>query len=213
MKFGKILTATAFFAALAVFLCACGKDAPVATTTDPFVFETWSEAEVFTLPAEPENESVSEGAQADEDAILRRIETARAVYGMFSESRPELDKEDSVEVEEGLFAYRVADPHFDTMAKLEKYVSGYFSETITKQLLSTGIFTEIDGKLYALDVGMQSSQKGEMHVEVTEKTDTSEHYVLTVKSKDAKDKTEKTYDFDYEKQKNGKWVFTRFQGY
>ncbi len=214
LKYGRVLTATAIFACLAVFLCACGKDAESGTTTDPFVFETWSEAEVFTVPAEPDSEPVPQDAKADgaeaEKTILRRIETARAVYGMFSESRPELDKEDSVEVEEGLLAYRVADPHFDTMAKLEKYVRGYFSESITKQLLSAGIFLEYDGKLYALDVGMQSPKRGEMHVKVTEKTDTSAHYVLTVKGPDD---TEKTFDFEYAKQKDGKWVFTRFQGY
>ena len=194
LKYGRVLTATAIFACLAVFLCACGKDAESGTTTDPFVFETWSEAEVFTVPAEPDSEPVPQDAKADgaeaEKTILHRIETARAV--------------------EGLLAYRVADPHFDTMAKLEKYVRGYFSESITKQLLSAGIFLEYDGKLYALDVGMQSPKRGEMHVKVTEKTDTSEHYVLTVKGADD---TEKTFDFEYAKQKDGKWVFTRFQGY
>lgn len=210
LKFAKYMTATAVFACLAVFLFACGKDADGGTTTDPFVFETWSEAAVFTLPETPQ-ESASAGAddKADTDAVLRRIEAARAVFGMFSESRPELDKEDSVEVEQGLFAYRVADPHFDTMQKLQDYVSGYFSDSITQQLLSTGIFTEVDGRLYALDVGMQTPQKGDMHVQITEKTDSSEHYVLTVGSGEKA----KTYDFVYEKQSDGKWVFTRFQGY
>ncbi len=207
LKFGNVLTATAFFVCLAVFLCACGKGADGDPTAKTYASSPWSQAEVFSVPTEA-GSSTSDDDAADTGAVLRRIETANAVYGLFSETRPQLDKTDSIEVEEGLFAYRVTDPQLDTWNKLQAYVSGFFSDEITQQLLSIGIFTESDGKLYALDLAVRSAKTGEMHVEVLEKTDTSEHYRLTIGSD-----TAKTYDSVYEKQADGKWVFTRFEGY
>lgn len=210
LKFGKIITATAVFVCLAVFLCACGKDAET-ETTGPSYPEPWSEAQVFTMPTEPPEPasgSAETDKESDAETALRRIETAHAVFGLFLESRPQLDKEDSVEVEQGLFAYRVADTHFDTMEKLHAYVSGYFSEDIVQNLFNIGIFTEVDGKLYAVDVSMREPSESELHVEVTEKTDKEEHYRLTV-GEDPK----KTYEFVYAKQKDGSWVFTKFENY
>ena len=216
LKFGKGLTATAVLVCLAVFLCACGKD-PQEETTTLIESPPWSEAQVFTMPEEPQ-EPASDGADASQSAdadagtetetILRRIRNAHAVFGLFLESRPQLDKEDSIEVEQGLFAYRVTDPHFDTMEKLTKYVSGYFSDEITQSLLSVGIFTPVDGKLYAVDVSMRTPRTGDLHVEVTEKTDTEEHYLLTVG-----EDTDRTYESVYAKQKDGTWVFTKFDNY
>ncbi len=107
-----------------------------------------------------------------------------------------------------MLAYRVTDPNLDTWEKLQKYVSGYFSEEITQKLLNIGMYTQYDDKLYALDVGMNPARSGELHAEVTEKTDTSEHYRLTVKAE-----KEETYAFDYTKQADGKWVFTHFEAY
>lgn len=214
LKFGKVWTATAIFAALAVFLCACGKGAADTTTTEPYISTPWSEAQVFTLPDEtqavssPDGEDATSETQSETDVILRRIEAARAVYVLFSETRPQLDKTDSIEVEEGLFAYRVTDPQFNTMEKLYAYVSGYFSDELTQQLFNIGIYTTYEGKFYALDVGIQPPATGEMHVEVTEKTDASESYRLTIgREKD------RTYQFVYAKQSDGKWVFTKFESY
>ena len=121
LKFGRMITATAILVCLAVFLYACGKGAET-QTTEPTFPEPWSEAQVFTMPTEPQ-EPASDDAGADEtsdeETALRRIEAAHAVFGLFVESRPQLDKEDSVEIEQGLVAYRVADEHFDTMEKLQ----------------------------------------------------------------------------------------------
>lgn len=162
------------------------------------------------MPTEPQSApSGEEGSvSSDADAALRRIEAAHAVFGLFLESRPQLDKTDSFEVEEGLLAYRVADPAFDTMEKLRAYVSGYFSDEITQSLLNVGIFTESEGKLYAVDVSMRTSEPGAPHVEVTEKTDTLERYRLTIGSD-----TQKVYEYVYAKQDDGGWVFTRFDNY
>lgn len=201
------MTATAIFACLAVFLCACGSGADDPSTTEPSFSTAWSEAQVFSLPSETPASEPS-GTQTDTDAILRRIETARAVFGLFSETRPPLDKTDSVEVQEGLLAYRVSDPQFDSLEKLNAYVSDYFSPEITQRLLSVGIYVEVDGKLYALDVGTQTAQTGDLRVEVTEKSDTSESYRLTVGSD-----TQHAYSFVYAKQADGKWVFTKFEAY
>lgn len=205
-----MITATAILVCLAVFLYACGKGAET-QTTEPTFPEPWSEAQVFTMPTEPQ-EPASDAAGADEtsdeETALRRIEAAHAVFGLFVESRPQLDKEDSVEIEQGLVAYRVADEHFDTMEKLQKYVSGYFSDEIAQNLFNVGIFTDVDGKLYAVDVRMREPTTDELHVEVTKKTDKEEHYRLTVGTD-----SEKTYEFVYAKQKDGSWVFTKFENY
>lgn len=210
LKIGRWITATAILVCLAVFLYACANGTE-SEPTEPTFPEPWSEAQVFTMPTEPQ-EPASDTAQADDasdaETALRRIEAAHAVFGLFVETRPQLDKEDSVEVEQGLFAYRVADTHFDTMEKLQKYVSGYFSDEITQSLLNVGIFTEYDGALYAVDVSMREPTSDELHVEVTKKTDKEEHYRLTV-GKDAK----KTYESVYAKQKDGSWVFTKFDNY
>ena len=220
MRSKTILAATAIFVWFAVFLCACGRDAGDATT-EPTFNSPWSEAQVFTLPTEPQTEKAdgtekdeTEKRQPDDDAILRRIETARAVYKMFSASRPQLDKADSVEVDEGLTAYRVRDPQCATMDKLRAYVSQYLSDDITERLLNIGIYSDQGGKLYALDVGIPSAATGKAVVEVTEKTDTLERYLLTVKvdtDADGVPDTEKTYESVYEKQSDGKWVFTHFE--
>jgi hypothetical protein len=210
LKFRNGITAAATLVCLAAFLCACGKSAPTETTAPDFP-EPWSQAQVFTMPTEP-SEEASGSAQtdktSDEETALRRIEAAHAVFGLFLESRPQLDKNDSVEVEQGLMAYRVTDEHFDTMAKLHAYVSGYFSDEITQNLFNVGIFTEVEGKLYAVDVGMREPTQGELHVEVTEKTEKEEHYRLTVGTD-----TKKTYEFVYARQKDGSWVFTKFENY
>ncbi len=210
LKVRVFLTATAIFVCLAVFLCACGKGADDASTTEPVVTSPWSEAQVFTRPSEaPTGGDEEKQADADQtDVVLNRIKAARAVYGMFTETRPQLDKTDKVELEEGLFVYRVSEPQFATMEKLHAYLNGYFSDDISQRLLNIGIFTEIDGKLYAIDAAMRSPKDADLQVTVTEKTDTAEHYRLTVKGE-----TEKTYDFVYAKQKDGKWVFTHFEAY
>lgn len=210
LKVRHFLTATAFFVCLAVFLCACGKGADDASTTELVVTSPWSEAQVFTLPSEAPT-GVKEEKQADTeqtDVVLNRIKAARAVYGMFTETRPQLDKTDKIEVEQGLFAYRVSEPQFATMEKLHAYLNGYFSDDISQRLLNIGIFTEIDGKLYAIDAAMRPPQSADLQVKVTEKTDTTERYRLTVKGE-----AEKTYDFVYAKQEDGKWVFTHFEAY
>lgn len=223
MKFRKLWTATAIFACLAVFLCACGKGADGDAATDMTVSSPWSEAQVFTAPSVPsapekpaadskdekESKDGKTDTAADADTALQRIEAARAVYGLFLESRPQLDKTDSVEIEQGLVGYRVSNPNLDSMEKLQAYVSGFFSAEITQQLMNIGMYTQYDNKLYALDVGMQISASGEKHVEVTEKTDKSEHYRMTIGT----DAEKKTYNFDYEKQADGKWVFTHFESY
>ena len=209
-----ISTATAIFVCLAVFLCACGKGADDTTTEPRSVPSPWSEAQVFTLPSEAA--SVPDGdagdkdktEKTDTDTALRRIETARAVYGLFRESRPQIDKEDSIEFEEGLFMYRVTDPNLDTLEKLQAYVSGYFSDEITQKLLSIGVYTQYEDKLYAVDVGMPVSQPDGLSVKVTKQTEKSEQYELTVKAD-----TERTYNYEYSKQADGKWVFTHFECY
>ena len=43
---------------------------------------------------------------------------------------------------------------------------------------------------------------------MTEKTDTEEHYLLTVG-----EDTDRTYESVYAKQKDGTWVFTKFDNY
>lgn len=213
MKRRIFSTATAILVCLAVFLCACGKNTDSGSTTEQTVSSPWSEAQVFSLPAETPTAAQSgkqaEKAQTDTATILHRIQAARAVYGLFLESRPQLDKSDSIEAEEGLTAYRVTDPKLDTWEKLQAYVSGYFSDKITQQLLSVGMYIEYDNKLYALDVGMQTAHSDQMQAELTGQTDTAEHYRLTVRA----DKQEKTYDFEYAKQEDGKWVFTHFEAY
>ena len=160
---------------------------------------------------ETEKKADSEKAdpEAESAAILKRIADANAVYGLFSVSKPQLDKKDSKELEEGLIYYRVSDPKLDTMDKLYKYVCGYFSEEITNKLMNVGMYASVDGKLYAIDVGKSSAaHKGTPTVEVTEKTKTSESYRLVFSGE-----PENTYDYVYSKGKDGKWVFTAFQMY
>ena len=210
MNIRGIYAAAALCVCVAVFFSACGKNAAVDETTEPTVVTPWSEAQVFSLPQEePQNEAPKADKQTDTDRILKRIEAANAVYGLFSVSKPQLDKQDSVEVEEGLLFYRVVDPDLDTMEKLRKYVRGFFSEEITQSLLNVGMYEEIKGKLYAVDVGMEAGvNMGTPTVEVTEKTKTSESYRLTFS-----DALQTSYEYIYAKGADGKWVFTKFHMY
>ena len=159
------------------------------------------------MPRQTEAEKANDSP--DSQAILQRIEAARAVYELFSVSKPQLDKEDSVEYESGLFFYRVTDPNLNTMEKMQAFVGTYFSEEITQRLLNIGMYAEIDGSLYAVDVGMQPhTVSGSPQVEVTEKTKTSETYRLTFS-----ENPDRAYQFVYAQAEDGKWVFTQFELY
>ncbi len=235
----QTIAAAALTACLAVFLFACGGDA-----STPAVSETpsFAEAEVFTLPEEEPSES--EAAQSpseaestaaakadaestakaekkeqtlpDEQTILRRVDEARAVYGLFGKYRPAMDKKDEVTGDNETPYYRVTDTKFDTMKKLRNYVLKYFSEDITDALINVGMYMESDGKLYAVDAAMDMAPPETIlsrKAELTAHTKDLQNYLVTLsmdKDEDGKADSEKQYRYAYAKS-GDKWVFTSFE--
>lgn len=170
-----------------------------------------SAAKAGTTRAETAKESLP-----DEAEILARVDTARAVYGLFGRYRPEMDKNDAIPGENETVYYRVTDKKFDTMDKLRAYVCGYFSDDVTDALLQVGLYTESDGKLYALDALMPLEIQGDVlsrSAELTAHDKDSQSYrvVLHVDTDmDGKADSDETHAYTCVRQ-NGRWVFSSFE--
>ena len=161
--------------------------------------------EELTEPKEQDDASIDIAKQTAEDAILPAME----VYSYFELYPLTLNHKESKQ--DGLY-YRIQDKNLDTFDELRAFVSDYFSEEITQQLLSNMMYTDIDGYLYAKGSGRKKREDIE-HVSysLVEMSDDLISYqiVITYAKESQEPINPKTLYFIREQQK-GKWVFTAF---
>jgi hypothetical protein len=179
----------------------------------------WSTAEIFTIDDGNDiagSSDTDDGGKESDEYAKKIISEALDAFSLFISSVPEIDRDDSIEYEEGLVYYRVVDKRLNTFEKLKDYLLRYFSEEIAIKLLNVERYMEFDdGSLYVLDINMSTgfdilSEK----YTVLEQTEDREVFSVTVvRDKDgdgAADDTQ-TYNFVREKAEDGgNMVFTEF---
>lgn len=96
------------------------------------------------------------------------IEESIAIYLAFSLLNPEIDRSDSYSPESEL--YRIDDPRYQSITTLEAlrdYISIYYSDELTEQLLSGKEILEKDGALYTAEAGIGTLYGNNWHLKQT----------------------------------------------
>lgn len=110
----------------------------------------------------------------------------------------------------------IGDPVIKTCADLEAYLRTLFSDEITAELMGTGRYRDIDGRLYGQDMARGIDiTKGDASAEIIRAGDNKIIYKVTVELLDKDGKTVRdyeTHEFIYENT-GSKWVWTKFYLY
>lgn len=109
--------------------------------------------------------------------------------------------------------WKVLDDRFTTMESLKDIAHFYFCDVIVDELMSYGLYEEIDGELYATDEG-RAMDDSMLDADVMIAEQTNELLVLdvTVQYTDASEQESETFTFIRE-MIDGDWQFTAFPFY
>lgn len=204
----KKIQALALAWALLIALCACGPkppaQAPEAGSGD--------QTDYAGLPAP----GTDPAKQAPEDFIRPALD----VFSWFAVAPLEADmaqvKQAPLETGgEPVDWFRVKDTRLDTYQKLSAYVRNFFDEEITGQLMSNGVYRDIDGYLYNTQGGRGTNItiEGE-HFDIIDMNEDTVRFEVAVSytADSGEPENPKILEFVMKKQ-NGKWVFTEFPFY
>lgn len=192
--------AGAWALALTLLLGGCGAAAPA----DPGGAEAVREA------AEPEERPISE------EEILNAYDRAVTAWEWF-DLRPLSCGEDGRMVD-GRVYYPVEDVRFGDLDDLRAYLRSLFSEGVTERLLAAQegeiTYRDLDGSLYAAGTSRsRDPRKSNIQTAVVQETDTVYQIEVTLDllGEDFSTVTGlECWAFPYERQGDGRWVFTDF---
>ncbi len=197
------LSPVASYAALA-------EQATASPDSDWLYAEDAGDKENWTEATDEDAEDAIEETETDEDETL--FENALQVYGWF-ESQP-LDVDSEKPSPDGK-KFQVLDDRLNTMRALEAEVHTYFSDSIAKKLLGSGVYEDIDGYLYtdAQDRAIDETI-GETELTVEKRTEKKITYTLAVNHVDADGNVTSTDNLKYVLEMiDGIWKFTEFPYY
>jgi len=148
----------------------------------------------------------------DRTALELLYQNAITSYEMF-ESVPLAYSETNSVSSGGTQYYQVTDNNFKTYEAFENHIKSIFAPDISKKLFDTGMYVNIDGRLYTTKTAKEkNNKKGSETYSYMKMSDTK--VILKVKAENLKDDLKTvsdytTYDFVYEKT-DGTWSFAEF---
>ncbi len=206
----KLIAVLVVILALSPSAVAVAEQATAGPDSDWLYAEDANTTENWTEATDEDAEDAIEEEEPDEDES--RFESALQVYGWF-ESQP-LDVDPEKPSPDGA-KFQVLDERLNTQRALEAEVHTYFSDSIAKKLLESGVYEDIDGYLYtaAQDRAIDATI-GETELSVEDRTDKKITYALAVNHVDADGNVTSTDTLKYVLEKiDGEWKFTEFPYY
>ena len=148
-----------------------------------------------------------------DEQITAAYTKAVEAYSWFDLASMACDSNTS-KVQNGNPYYKVTNPDIQTMGELKAHLETLFSDGIVTSLLNRGVYTEIDGQLYAIDAARGSDiTKGEERASIIKENDQKFSYNVVVDLVDPEQGETvvgtEPHSFPYEFV-NNKWVFTDF---